>query len=434
MSEQELSTKAPPTEDDKVFSPVGELARIREAGDPRGALTDYKDRFVHQKEGIAQLQADFVHLVHESPDVPPADLESFLSEEAERLRMDTAQREIAQKVVLLYNQKRQGIKEVLDKYPSSDELFEALFGRDPEGEIEVIDGPITLAVRCNNPRDYARLYWGAYLQNQDAEGLGGLIVHIKSLGNIENGDITDAAVTKAQQTGGVSVRYCHIPSLEGSIIGVNDSSNMDREYLEKTLIHEEEHAWQGLFAEATGREDTDTLKRINALMKAKYAKTDAEKARYLKRYLRGIRNSDEEATKREVLAYFRDGSDYSRVLHQMTDRGLYDTWRWRKDTMPDQLVMDMWTEDSPPEASREVVTKAVNKVFGSEAIANIQFGIGAYMRLRDVGYSDAQINALLLAEPFHQWKKIADRIEAQRREVIRTNRADPYFEIRRKNL
>ncbi len=379
----------PPIVPGETFSPEEELLEVRQAPkeERHQALAEYKRKLAYQKEGLAKIQLDMTSKIMDNPDISFGELHEELDAFRQQYGLTFEQEAAARKVLMRYVQKHMAISDNREKYPDDKQFFEALFGRGPKGKIEIIEGPMTVYVRCHNLDDYAFIQSEAFLQKRDA---------------------TPEEVKKANMSVGVNVDRSLVPGLEGTITAEKSHGTKFGRFARETFVHEEQHVIKRLFEETSYRE--------NVFQRIKTAKTEGELRSAMEEYLRWTRGrgfeSSEASAKNEILAYFKDGSSPKQIVDRLLlsrEAGEFYNFAadWRKN-MPSFFVRVLGEEH------RELAEQVTRKVFVTEYRKIVKDGINAFSKLKAAGYSVEGAIALLTTEPLSRWGKVVSRLLAEK--------------------
>ena len=374
-----------------IFSPELELKKIRQA--PREEqpqlLQEFKEKLAYQKEGLANIQEQVIQKVRENPDASLEQLYGWTSDLGKKYGLTDEQKGVARDLLKTYSEKHLNIRNIRQKYPDDKKLYQAMFGHEPKGKIEVVEGPATLSFRCHNLEDYATIYSQKFLS-----GVG-----------LERRDLDIA-----DMSGGASISSSNIPGLEGTITAVNlprAYTQKDADQIEK---HEEQHAIKKLFG--------DRIQHRTAFSRLLDASNEGERELALKGLLRNRREriADERA-RDEILAYFKGGNrDSQGTLQELTKSGekggLYDYLKLDKQDVLKEA--DGWLKTYGPERFGEEfkpkVEKAAEEVYGKEYQDLLKEGIQAVQTLTKKGYTKEETMALLIQEPLSRWDKVVKRL------------------------
>lgn len=403
-----------------AFSPVDELRNIRELSidEERLSLPEqhdiireriklYRQRLTEQRKGIATILQDINDSIQASSDIESAILWAKVAESAATNRLSKRQLEAFDRALTEYEHKHFAVTYYRREYPNDAELYAACIGTMPHGKVDVIVGPMMLAFRCWDERDYAQIYTGS----QDEE-----------------------AIIQASLTKGATLAMSKVPQLDGVIIGENGprllqtahrievtqdaSGNAPLEIADKVLIHEQQHLINKLFIPIEQRND-----------EASFIAGILEKGLPVKQALRLIVQSlvrqerqylgIDAAARDEILAFYSDGTSSSDIYYSLTEKAVYD-YRGRlnerlKD-LPDYLqeglaedieILESNYSRSEITIERSVVEEAVDVVFDEEYKRDLARWTGVLTSLETKGYSRQEVLHLLYQEPVYNWTTVA---------------------------
>jgi len=221
------------------FDPKAELASIRKLSTEEQALSDeekreirtekltqYKERLIHQKEGIASVINALRDTVETSPDESAESLLQKVRALAPEYRFTQNQISLFKYAIEQYQEKHAAVEKYRAMYPNDINLFEACFGKKPKGKTEVIKGPMTLYFRCFERDDYA--FVNSFYKHQGDET-----------------KIQPEDVARANDSAGVALSRVKIEELAGVVTAENVGNNNPRYELIKGAekseeIHEKE--------------------------------------------------------------------------------------------------------------------------------------------------------------------------------------------------
>ncbi len=386
----------------RVFNTVREYVRRRHSLDfkteaksllktPRWRLpyeiTEFKKSLSEQQEALAALREDIVRIVHEDPDVSPDFLKEYVDQAALASHLSEKHQIFAHKLINIYAEKHQVIASYIEKYPDIHDLFEALFGKKPNGRIAVIRGPMTLYFRCHSLFDYA---------------------YIRSLAFLKKRNVTAGDLFLAKMSGGVTLLGSRIPELEGLVMVENAfgyPGGLDG-VAYGTLTHEEQHVMHYFFDQ-----EMRHIIRFGPLGRAQSAN---EMREAIALHLRSHRRKFEERAKDEILAYLimLPGPSPTEIFQYLTtpkgSEGLYDYF----ENESEKRIIDSLRENLPEKYRSLVDSVAADtfKVDAEEYKKMIRKGIFAALDLKDHRYSKEKIAALLGGEELRRWPRVVKRI------------------------
>jgi hypothetical protein len=396
------------------FNPSQELENVRKApkAERKEKLAEFKEDLARQQQGLAKVQELMIAVVRENPDMQLPEL----MEEVERLSvavgMHDNQKRVAETVLQQYVEKHHAVREIRQQFQEDRELYHALFGLYPRGKIEIIEGPMTLYVRCYDLGDYTLIHSQKFLDTR----------------NWSNED-----EKQAKMSGGVSIGTSLIPGLGGTIIAENASkfgagnsvlhtdgtseqrygfdhaSENEKQRSRAIHEHEEQHAIKRLFAEP--------IRKIKFNGPEGYFSTDEDR----EKYFRWLRDTGEEHARDEILAYFKDGTPgetaVSFLMKPEHEGGLYDYFAGERKEAVDLMrgnqdpVTYLLAGDQGFSMEEKInLLKILHKVFTEEYEQLLKEGVAACERLVASGWSKDRVIGLLIHEPLSNWKNVVGRL------------------------
>ncbi|MEK7494368.1 MAG: hypothetical protein AAB615_00680, partial [Patescibacteria group bacterium] len=277
------------------------------------------------------------------------------------------------------------------------ELYESLFERKPKGKIEVVEGPITLYFRCDNPDDYALIFTQSFVNGREAR---------------------KEEMEMAGRSGGVSIGSAPIINLQGCITAENTSRIRKnglskeglQEYQEEIRAHEEQHAIRRLFEKQLG----DRMQWI----RLRDSEPGESRDLALKAYLRARRGmiADERAAD-EILAYSTQQTPtdtFATLTRKKEKGGLYDYLAEEKEKVLGELLR-MFGEEIRPLALKEI-----QEIYEDDYKNLLRDAIDMVKYFQGKGYAPDEVIALFIREPLSRWRKVAKRIYTERKSRLNT--------------
>ncbi len=393
----EVEEKEPPIKRGEVFVPEEELDALYviPKTERKFKIRKIKERLAYQKEGLAKVQARMIEEIHANPEITTAELMFIIKYVGDTYGLNPDQLAIAERLVNEYEKKHQNVKEFRREHPDDIELFTKLFGRSPKGHVEVIEGPMTLFIRCQNMDDYTYIHSDKFSTNED---------------------ITKEDRIAASLTGGVSLSKSLVPGLEGTIIAeapVESGFFMTREKLlpkrlsDKIYKHEEQHAIKIVFGDMVAKSEVE--------FRFENSKSDEEKELALEGFLKRVqRYKIEERHRDEILAYFKvDDRNaeqiYSVLGRSRSDGGIYDYMA----AVKHHYIKEF---SGFPESQRELANRVIERFFDETKHRKLlKDSIYSFERLTVSGYTIDDAIAVLIHEPLHRWKKVVTRLVASKK-------------------
>lgn len=380
-----------------IFNPQQELQDLKKltGSEKKESLILFKEKLLEQRRGLVHVHTAVIEAIRKNPNLTFEDIEYDLGYLKDKYRIsDDVWRERVESVVREYQKKHRAVKEIRESHPDDRELFLTLFGAFPKGNVEIIQGSVTLMVRCHL-EDYALINSGAFLENQK---------------------VSSNDVHRARLSGGVSLSGALQEDLRGTII-VEKFAVVPRWSRKSRAIyaHEEQHAIHRLFQQKLRNEMADSLlHKINR----KEARGDLSVHEMLKITFETERLRAENSAADEILAYIRDqrfadilsvvsGTQYSNIFYLLikkeSEGGLYDYFHGF--TLP----KEPWFEEMSDEVKEEMRTQ----IFEKDYQKHLWLGLSAVRSLRGAGYSIDDVIALLTYEPLAKWPKVVRRFLAK---------------------
>lgn len=351
----------------------------------REKLAEIKQKLSVQTEGLAQVQANIFSTIRNNPDASYDDLRSAMIQQGAVYGMNERQREIGDDVLKKYIAKHEQVRGLRNQYSDDRELFKALFGRSPKGEVEVVDGPMTFYFKCRDVNDFAL---------------------IRSQSFIEGREPTAGEVAAAAHYGGLAGVSTLIPGINGSVMAENSSHEVFQKspgQSDTVRTHEEQHVMNHLFAEQFD-EARDVIGRFHE------AKTQGEKEVAVEDYLRYFQQKAEEESRDEILAYFKDGRSLDEILTTLSlkkdEGGGYD-FLVEDRAMGEYNVAVLFGEEF-----QSFARSKASKMYDAEYRDHLKTALQSVERLTKSGYDRDKAIALLVHEPLSRWDKVTGRLLA----------------------
>jgi len=392
----------------KVFDPKQALEAViaTPKEERRLALEDYKSKLAWQRKGIAEVQAKAVDAIRANPNMSEEEFAQLFNTEATKFEASEEQLNHAKEVFETYQAKHQAVEKVWMEHETNAELFKAAFAAVPKGDVEVIKGPMSLYFRLRNGEDYA------------------LLNSFEFFKDVPN--ITPEMVERGKTSEGMMLSHCMIPELSGVVLVENAKNKPFDKSAQDTYVHEEQHAMTNLFKKDFDAPSLETHGRV-LLASFGEAKTPEEKDELLKNFsrsyrglLRGVRGElADQRAKGEILSYAKDGTSLEEILTKLTQGERYNYMPKVEEHFSDteeRLVKSGLPQDI---AHGLLAVNGVEKfhILGDEYQQVLEEGVGAYKTLREQGYKEEAIRAILLEEPLARWGKVVGRMTEQEPEI-----------------
>ena len=344
--------------------------------DKEARVDEFKEKLFSQKEHLMRTQNLIMESIRKNPNIDIAEVRELIKNEQETGAFNEGQIKTIEDTFGRYQKKHEAIKNIRQAHPDDGELFNAAFGFKPEGKIEVVESPLSLAFRCFSQADFIRLYadtpHAKVLSPEMAAHMGGFRRgYNQNLGQAE------------------------IIVLNNAFEETNGKENSN-----DVLAHEEQHSINSLF------KSNHFYKHVN-LEKIKEAPQEDRK-QIVTEYLRSSRESaDEDELKDELLAQYKgldsfDGKTSKEVLMDLVivyrDRSYRNTMSYAKSRLEKAGVN--------PDDYNELFTE----VFQNESYQMLKGATEALVELEEKGWSKDDIISMLQTEPIVKWPKVTKRM------------------------
>ena len=130
----------------------------------KARLAEFKKRLVLNKETFQVTVTDIVTKISQDPDVSEG-LISIVWDHISHL--DEDQSNAILEGIDLYITRHRKVQQLVKTYPQAQDMYEAFFGRQPNGDITLVQCPISIHFRCASISDYALIRSGAYKDKRD---------------------------------------------------------------------------------------------------------------------------------------------------------------------------------------------------------------------------------------------------------------------------
>lgn len=372
----------------ETFDARRELAGLKAIpkAERREKLTEIKQKLSRQTEGLARVQTSIFSTIRNNPDASYDDLHRAMIQQGSVYGMNDRQREIGDDVLKKYIAKHEQIRGLRRQYGDDRELFKALFGRFPKGDVEVIDGPMTFYFKCRDVNDFAL---------------------IRSQSFVEGREPTAGEVAAAARYGGLAGVSTLVPGVDGAVMAENSSHEVFQKspaQSETVRTHEEQHIMNHLFVNQFD-EARDVIGRFHE------AKTRGEKEVAVEGYLRYFQEKAEEESRDEILAYFKDGRSLDEILATLAlkkdEGGGYDF------LMEDRAMGEYNVAVLFGEEFQSYARSKASKMYDTEYRDHLKTALQSVERLTRAGYDRDRAIAVLVHEPLSRWDKVTGRLLAE---------------------
>jgi hypothetical protein len=386
MENEKYMYEVPPIKQGEIFVPEKEVREILKfKGEERKEkLAIFKEKLNFQKAGLAKAQKEIIEKIQENPDSSYKELFEEVCRLGEEYGMNEEQKKIASSAIEQYEEKHRVIEEMRESYPDANDLYKELFGKKPKGEVEVLVGPAVLYIKCHNLEDYEHLYF-----------VGEKYFNPRKKFDAEFKKWADE--TKGIQLSGVE-KFPDLWIAGENVTKVSEQKNPEHES-ESVFVHEEQHSLFSLFGEQFERNKAFE----NHLMeKFRESKNQEEKTTALKNHFRFTRKEAEMDAKDEILAYYKDGTDFSEIAQK-----LYEEYDFLKEKRENKFLPQWMTKN---EEDKTLSEKIARQVYNTEYYELLEDSVIAIKKMETAGYEKEEIIALLTHEPLAKWGKVAGRV------------------------
>ncbi|MDO8584966.1 MAG: hypothetical protein Q7R85_02485 [bacterium] len=214
--------------------PEGKSEPENRRSETKERLAEMKEMLVRQKEGVGVAIRALQRMMQADPKADGVKFFKQVLEFAPKYRFSHAQLEGFWKAITAYGKKHSAVEKYRKEFPSDERLFEACFGRAPQGKVEVIKEPMMLYVRCYDDDDYAFAY--------DFDETGG-----------DETKLTSAMRKQAMQSAGAALGATKIEALNSAVA-------IERTSTVVTAEHREEESTDHLRALGKGSSESVILK------------------------------------------------------------------------------------------------------------------------------------------------------------------------------
>ena len=343
-------------------------------------------------------------MIRANPGVKTNELYSRIEEMGAAIKLGTPEKAIAKLLAEKYTKKHEAIENFWSQFDKSADrnaaMFKELFGREPFGRVEISKGPMTLYIRCGNPKDYAMLYQQTFIGRREA---------------------TPEEVRKANLSGGGSLPSSLVPDLRGLLNIENAQEVLSPEKIEVIKQHEEQHAFYRLLT-ASALEFSPKL--FESIVMSEYPRKAMEQFReMLKAEMLALRVEAEDQARDEILAtmkepYADDQALFANLIMLEEDNGIYDYLAKTRDNDIPNLV-EHWRKTgllkNVPAVNR-VVHEVSRQILSRDYYDVLSRGIASFKALTDkIHFSKEKAAALLEREPLAKWPRVVKRIYAEKK-------------------
>jgi len=359
--------------------------------DHRARVEEFKEKLGEQKEGLIAMQADIIKIIQENPDISIDDLKKAVEPKLEQAMANPEQKQALDKILGEYSKAHQTVQHYREIFPADNRLFMEIFGFWPTGQIEVVQGPMTLGFRCHSQQDFARAmtfnYGNGKVTPQEAEAAAKHVIGQKF------GD-TPSSITPS--------------GLKDKIILVSEENEQrEKQHFDgDTMTHEEQHAMNTLFKDY--RPQFYKFEGLEGLSKLA-PEAQQEKITNFLRYNR--EKIDNDKLHDEIIAQYagipmnpKDVMPLVTVLARTYRQNFYTT-------QAAKLKQQIEGNGANPQMTDE----CIRQVFEDELIGQTKEAVYSMVVLQDEGFSKSEIISAFETEPVAKWPQVSRRIIDHRR-------------------
>lgn len=370
------------------FDPQQELDRLKTLShsERKTAIQEFKQKLVYQQHGYAMVRAQLIRAFRENPDISHQDLSTIQAKYSEKYGFPDQSNSIIDQCITEAKQKHELVQQLYKDNSDPSALCMELMGFEPEGEVIVTPGPITLNFQFNNPLDFARAYYR-----------GGIVTDekYKEVGANINGFFLLRS--------GVSDRYDRI------VIALNGSR-----YNAGTYNHEEQHAFHAIFAKVA----EPYFNRADAIILRTQIwdeKVEAYVVTFMEQHLSNalVRLKDEFLARKKGIKL--SDQDVSTLL--LKQGSTYDYLA----PVRTKMTARYSTGDFPPQIEKGV-KDAIQQILVDRYKSVLEQAFESFNKLQMAGYQDTDIIDLLTPIPLSAWSRAVDRIAPHSRNVLAHNK------------
>lgn len=328
-----------------------------------------KKEMIHESIESAKLQANIRKELTENYNVSTKEL----IEEIEKSNLPVENQEKLVSLVERIKNRQKDIAETRKKYENDIDLFEACFGFEPKGKIEIAQGIASLGFKCSDPEDYIKIR----TLNTEARGI----------------KVDDEVMDDFKRGVGTSISFSKIPELKKSLI----IENINKSKEEGVFKHEDQHAYYKLFEKKIDKKGNRDGIRKNP---------DDEKE-IVEHLDYRLEMALEYETKDEFLAFYKQGKSLDDIYNSfLFDKGIYNAFRNDEKRATEQLKEE--------KVSNEIIEKSLERMHDNYEDV-VKEAAGVIMVLEIMKLSRDEIVEFLIDKPMIDWPKAIEDIKNQKK-------------------
>ncbi len=360
-----------PFVEEEIFNAREELLNLKKYHGAEGLekIKEFKDKLRFQKLGLAKIESQLLQYLEKNNDLNEEELFSLLSADIKEYALNNDQIKALKNSIKEFVYKNTNIKNVVNTCRDEkgeilgDKLYERIFGKTPEGEVEAMVSSYSIYFCPSNDKDYCYVASSAYKKHRE---------------------LNEKDMKHAKSGGGVKLDNYPNKKLNGLIAIQNAAFFSSPEISQNIMTHEKRHVINGVIGKYFNMPDNDEIfRKYQELTARGKIKDENDENEFI---LLNRENLDiEKRIKDEICAYFKDGSSPKRISKLL---------------LKDNTIYDYGYNYNLGE----------DEDFDLEYLDLVEDGITAFAEFINRGYDVDTVASLLLPEPLNKWLKILQRI------------------------
>lgn len=375
------------------------VSSLWESGGSDSEIADIMQAYKHRQLDLARLELSIVEETIKNPDIGLEGLQQVLLEGGKEVPGFDSLKNASLDLLEKFFNRHERVREVWNKnVEDPSKTYAYVFGKKPQGDVEVVTGPSVLYFKCHDLRDYAHIY------------------HVHE-SNYDN-SVIEQKMEIADESGGVKLNHSPIYGLNGGLLAEN-SHRIDTYPVEVTekisqeiYTHELSHALLDLLDTKNSYNEIGTFYSANTIEELTYRiRRQAEEVRI---------GTIDKYVSNEILAYCVSGRDSDSTFTILTEKGgLYDYYGSNKDQYDEtvkgaifhQLGFNVpYRHGKFDSAVIDGITeKKINEVFVEDYAKVVKRGIESFYNLVGYGATAAEARNILAREDLIRWPRVAER-------------------------
>lgn len=397
-----------PFDSEKEFKNIRKLSKEEQGLKPeeqrslqQERLLYFKENLIIQKEGIGKIISVLRSTIEKNPDATEEELVNIVKSLAPEYKFTDILVLFFEVCIYKYEKKHTAVEKYLKMYPDSDKLFEACFGEEPDG-------------RVNISKSYASI-------NFECESVNDIITIAKSGRDVQ---LSNLQIMSLFKTKGLYIPEVLVDELSGCIIALNlralehDNVFYDRQ---KVIEHEIQHVLNEMFVPSEiSNVNNKWLKLSEFVSKNKESLSKEELVPLISDLIYGFVNKERKLeikidsfARDEILALCRSNMSIQNMYINLTQNSSYNYFQFKKEDIINGIPTKALEEFEKLDIEVDIpsVLYTIQEIFikkYKEDLANWLNSIGALMKK---GYGNTEIISLLYAEPVNSWPNLARRMK-----------------------